>query len=98
MKMNDESWRRLVAAARRAPGATDEQPPLGFSARVAARAMEMPRVGWWNFGEGLAFRGLLAACALGVGAVIFHFAATNPDRDDDVASGDSMGEILDLAS
>ena len=69
MNPNEQAWRRLAAAARRAPAeARDDAAPLGFAARVAARAMaeDYPRV---SLLEQFSLRALGAACLLTVGAL-----------------------------
>jgi len=73
MKNFDQKWRRLAAAARQAPVAGDEAAPFGFAARVAAAGLAAPEAGAWFGLERLALRGLLAACALCVASVTFHY-------------------------
>ena len=98
MKNHEQSWQRLVAAARAAEGPQDESAPLGFAVRVAAQAFSGPRPGPWGRWEKFALRGLLAACGLCLVAIALNYSGWSSDRDDDVASADTVGEILDLSS
>ncbi len=95
MKNPEQSWQRLAAAARAAEGPRDETTPLGFAVRVAALGVAAPRPGAW---EKFAVRGLLAACGLCLAAIALNYSGWSSDRDDDVASADTVGEILDLSS
>lgn len=82
MKSMDEKWRRLVAAARRAPRDDEFFLPPGFATRVAARACAGPvlRVSWV---ERLSLRavivsGLLALASAGVNySLQAHSASAN---------------------
>jgi hypothetical protein len=98
MKNYEQSWQRLVAAARSAPDNDSENAPYGLAVRVAAQAFAAPRSNPWNLFEKFAVRGLLAACGLSLVAVALNYSVWNSDREDDVASSDPVTEMLDLSS
>lgn len=95
MNPHNQQWLRLVTAARSAPDVRDTGAPYGFATRVSALglatpAAPLPRV----LLERMALRGLFAACALSVAAVVFGFSAIDADQDTEIASGDTVTEIL----
>ena len=102
MKAEDPSWKKLVEAARRAPGVPpDEAAPFGFSTRVAALAFERGRVASSPFAR-LSIRAaavafLLAALAVGVNysAIVGAF----DDQPGATSSGDDpVAEVVSLGS
>jgi hypothetical protein len=100
MSPDDKSWRKLVAAARRAPARGDESAPFGFSTRVAALAFgprSQPQV---SYGR-LAFRAAAVAGLLAVAAVAVNFSAIAGAFDDATpaaAADDPIAEVVDLGS
>lgn len=69
MNSLDPELRRLIRWARQAPGPVPEPPPLGFLARVAARAageLPAPEPGWWVRLQNLALWSSLAIVVVGL--------------------------------
>ena len=69
MNSLDPELRRLIRWARQAPAPALEPPPLGFIARVAARAageLAPPEPGWWLRLQNLALWSSLAIVVLGL--------------------------------
>ena len=89
-------WQRLVAAARALPDARADTAPYGFGTRVAALALAAPVPAPWALFEKFAVRGLIAACALSIGAVAFGFTAWTSDHENDIGADDTVSEVLDL--
>ena len=90
-------WRRLIAAARRAPVVGEASAPLGFSTRVAALALavECPTSSLF---ERLAPRAVMFACLLALGSVAFNYPAiSTAHAEEDVVlfSGDPVSALLD---
>jgi hypothetical protein len=95
MNPHQQLWLRLATTARRAPDDRDAAAPYGFGTRVAALGLAapaalLPRA----LLEKFALRGLLAAGALSVAAIVFGYTAFDPDLESDFASNDSVTEVL----
>ena len=97
MNNHQQSWQRLAAAARGYREERDETAPYGFAMRVVGRAWAAPVAGYWGLLEKFALRGLIAACTLSLVAMAFGFTSWTGEHEDEVASTDSVGEILDLS-
>ncbi len=97
MNQFDHHWQKLTALAREAGNTRDAAAPYGFSTRVAAQAARAPAAAPWAVFERLALRGLLAAAALGVGAIALNFSTILNETGDEYAAADSVSEILDLS-
>lgn len=97
----DNAWRKLTAAARRAPLGADEQAPYGFSTRVAALAFESRAEPVSAFAR-VSLRAALVACLLAVAAVGANYSAIRSafSEDESVPAGndDPVSEVVDLAS
>ena len=96
----DQAWRKLVAAARRAPPPADEAAPFGFSTRVAALAFDGARPAPSAFAR-LSIRAAGVACLLAVVAVVVNFSAiTGAFEDEPAAAGgdDPVSEVVNLGS
>lgn len=95
MNRHDQVWPRLVTAARRAPAAPDAEVPFGFATRVAALGLAAQRSNPWNLLEKFALRGLLAATACSLAAIVFSYSASSGTREDEsLAAADSVSELL----
>lgn len=96
MNRDNNSWQKLVAAAQLNP-AGDEMAPFGFATRVAAQAfaaeLAVPPVL-----ERFARRGLIAAIALSLAAVAFGYSSMAGESDEDLVVGDTVGEMLAMAT
>ena len=95
MNPNHDAWLRLTAAARRATDERDVEAPYGFATRLvalgfAAPAAPLPRAMLEKF----ALRGLFAACALSVAAAAFGYSAFSAEQETEVATGDTVTEVL----
>lgn len=97
MNHHDQRWLRLVAAARSARDERDAAAPYGFATRVAALAMTMPSANPFAVFDRIAKRGLIAAAAFSVAAVVFGYSAWTGDHGDDVTATDAVSEILELS-
>jgi hypothetical protein len=100
MSEHDKAWERLVAAARKAPGAGDESAPFGFSTRVAALAFEAARPQPSAFAR-LALKAALVACLLALGAAGLNYSAivgAFADESPVAAGDDPVAEVVNLAS
>ena len=97
MNNHQHSWQKLVAAARAHRDERGEAAPYGFSVRVASQAAEARTPGPWGLLEKFALRGLIAACAFSLAAIAFGYTAWTGEHDDEVATTDVVGEILDLS-
>lgn len=99
MNHPDQTWARLTAAARAARDERDTAAPCGFATRVAALAMTLPAASPFALFERIAKRGLIAAAAFSVAAVVFGYSAWTGERSDDTATAttDIVSEILDLS-
>jgi hypothetical protein len=101
MKADDQSWKKLVAAARRAPAPGDEAAPYGFSTRVASRAFE-PGAGTPSAFARLSIRAAAVAFLLAAIAVGVNYSAIVGAFDDQpaVAAGgdDPVAEVVSLGS
>jgi hypothetical protein len=99
MKDFDRQWERLVALARQAPDDGDASVPMGFAARVAARAGGSPAVAPWTvLLEQFAVRGLLAAAACGVAAFAFNYFGNGTEPIEDTGLDEGVASLLDLSS
>ncbi len=99
MKNDQSAWQRLAAAARTHREQHDETVPYGFAVRVASQAFANPAPsGSSGLLEKFALRGLLAACSLSLAAIAFGFTPGNAEQEDEIASADSVSQILDLLS
>lgn len=95
MNPHNQQWLRLVAAARSAPDSRDDTVPYGFATRVAALSLGapaamLPRAVLEKF----ALRGLFAACALSIAAAAFGYSAFRSEQETEVATGDTVLEVL----
>jgi hypothetical protein len=100
MNRNEQSLRRLLEAARRAPPSGDEAAPFGFSTRVAARAFDAAPAPAPSFAR-LSLRVAGIACLFAVAAVGVNFRAITNALDDDtaVAGGDDpVADVVNLDS
>ena len=99
MNNDQQSWQRLAAAARQHRNEVDESAPYGFPMRIASQAFASPlATGSWGLVEKLALRGLIAACTFSLAAMAYGFISSgSSEHDDEVASTDTVGEILDLS-
>ncbi|MBL9214350.1 MAG: hypothetical protein JNG83_02625 [Opitutaceae bacterium] len=95
MNRFDDQWRKLTAAARSAPAEPAPGIPYGFAVRVAAQAAAAP-AGPWAALERFGLRGLAVAAACGVAAITFNLVMP-PETVDELAAGDTVGELLDLS-
>jgi hypothetical protein len=100
MNPREKSWQRLLAAARRAPGAGDESAPFGFSTRVAALAFQQRPPSASAFAR-LSLRAAAVAGLLAVAAVAANYSAIAGAFDDDppaIAGDDPIAEVVGLGS
>jgi hypothetical protein len=101
MNKNEQSLKRLMEAARRAPSSGDESAPFGFSTRVAARAFEPGQPALPSFAR-VALRMAWIACLFAVVAVGVNFRAITSAIDDEtaVASGgdDPVADVVSMDS
>ena len=100
MNKFDQTWRKLVAAARRAPPAADESAPFGFATRVAALALGAERPARSAFAR-VSLRAAAVAGLLALAAVAINFSAIAGafDEGSAVAAGDDpVAEVVDLGS
>jgi hypothetical protein len=97
MKNHQASWLKLAAAARANHDGHDESAPYGFAGRVVSQAFAAPAAGAPGLLEKFALRGLIAACTFSLAAMAFGYIAPAGEHDDEVASTDTVGEILDLS-
>jgi hypothetical protein len=101
MNKYDKAWQRLVAAARRAaPAGEDESAPYGFSARVAALAFEAESPYPSIFAR-LALRAAAVACVLAVVSVAVNYRAIRGAFENEpavAASDDPVAEVVNLGS
>jgi hypothetical protein len=92
MNRHNQSWQRLVAAARQAP-ADDDSAPYGFATRVAAQAWSSaPLPSAAALLEKFAFRGFVAAAACSLAAAAFGYSTLSAEAETDVS--DSVTEFL----
>jgi hypothetical protein len=87
MSANNESLRKLIEAARRAPAVTpipsDSPAPLGFSTRLAARwAAERAHSGWADAWERLSWWGAGASVAVCLFAFVNQSLQPEPNPFD----------------
>lgn len=95
MNPHHQQWLRLATAARSARDDRDDAAPYGFATRVAALGLAAPAAPLPRaLLEKLALRGLFAACALSVAAVVFGYSALMSDQEIEVVSGDTVTEVL----
>ena len=97
MNNHQHSWQKLVAAARAHRDERDQAAPYGFAVRVASRAVEVRAASPWGLLEKFALRGLIAACAFSLAAIAFGYTTWIGEHDDEVATTDVVGELLDLS-
>ena len=97
MNKHQKSWLRLAAAARAHRDERDETAPYGFAVRVASQAFAAPAPRAWGLLEKFAVRGLIAACTFSLVAMAFGYTVWTSEPTDEVASTDTVGEILDLS-
>ncbi len=96
----DQAWRKLIAAARRAPPQADEPAPFGFSTRVAALAFAAERPSPSPFAR-LALRAAVVSCLFALVAVAVNYSAIAGAFEDDtsVASADDpVAEVVNAGS
>lgn len=98
MSLYDHQWQRLIALARQAPADHDTAAPAGFATRVTARAAANGTVaGPWAALERLALRGLVAATACCVAAVVFNYYGVSSDLPDESDLDETMSVLLDIS-
>ena len=97
MNRFEHQWQKLTALARSAPVEPEAAAPYGFATRVAALAAALPAGTPWHAFERFALRGLVAAAACSLAAVVFHYTAATTDSTDDLALTDTVSEMLDLS-
>jgi hypothetical protein len=97
MSTFDRQWQKLTALARQAPDDRDPAAPPGFATRITARAAAAPAGSPWAGFERFALRGLVVAAACGVAAIALNYASFTAEPSDDVASTDTVSELLDLS-
>jgi hypothetical protein len=102
MKPHQQSWSRLVEAARRAPAPDDAAVPYGFATRVAAlglAAAERPMVA--VLFERFSLRAMGIACLLALGAVAANYSSLRQlfvAHDAAPTSDDPIAEVVNLGS
>jgi len=77
MNLENNSWQRLVAMAREAPGPGfgSEEAPVGFATRVVAQAWAADRsLEWMTVFVGRGWRALLASAAIAAICVGLNYA------------------------
>ena len=97
MNRFEHQWQKLTALARSAGEPRDTAAPYGFATRVATLAATAPVSAPWAPFERFALRGLMAAAALSLAAVVFNYTEIMSDSTDDLALTDTVGEMLDLS-
>ena len=97
MNINQQAWQKLAAAARDRRDQRDETAPYGFTVRIASRAFAQPTTGALGLLEKFAVCGLIAACILSLAAMALGSTMWTGDHEEEVASTDFVGEILDLS-
>ncbi len=97
MKHHKQSWQKLVATARAYRDPREAAAPYGFAVRVASQASVGRAAGTWGLLEKFALRGLIAACTFSLVAIAFGYSTASGEHDDEVASNDIVGEILNLS-
>lgn len=92
MNEKNEIWERLIAWARRVPDDAENQPPLGFAARVVALAAERGKTEpLW---EMLSLRALGLASLVAIATVAINFTGTQATAFDDVDAVDQAAAEL----
>ena len=93
MKDHNSTWLRLTALARRAPAEETVAPPLGFSTRVVARAVEAQRKPD-EFVVRYMLRALGFAAALAVVCAATNLNVLSADTLAAELSDDPVGEFI----
>jgi hypothetical protein len=94
MNRHEQAWHRLAAAARTAPGEGEAAAPYGFATRMAALGLAAPAENPFRVLEKFAIRGLLAACAFSLAAVVFGYSTWSDHEEETIAANDSITELL----
>jgi hypothetical protein len=100
MNSNEQSLKRLLEAARKAPLSGDEAAPFGFSTRVAARAFEAAQPAHPSFAR-VSLRVAAIACLFAVVAVGVNYKAITSAFDDEsvaAAGDDPVSDVVNLDS
>src|SRR5208283_4562554 len=98
MNKSEQSLKRLMEAARRAPMPADESAPFGFATRVSARAFEPAQLAMPSFAR-ISLRVAGIACLFAVVAVGVNYRAITSAFDDEsvAASGDDpVSDVVNL--
>jgi hypothetical protein len=96
MKRFDQMWAELISLARQHRD-LDAAVPYGFATRLAAQAMTLPAPSPWAGFERFALRGLVVAAVFGVAAIAFNYSSLLSDQTDELATTDTVGEMLELS-
>lgn len=92
-------WLRLVTAARHARDARDTQAPYGFSTRVSALAMSLPRPTFATLCDRLSLRALGVAALLFIACAALNFPASpSTAAEDELIVQDPVVEMIEVAS
>jgi hypothetical protein len=97
MNKNEQSLKRLMEAARRAPASGDESAPFGFSTRVAARAFEAAQPSVPSFAR-VSLRVAGIACLFAVVAVGVNYRAITSAFDDESAAAGGDDPVSDVVN
>ena len=100
MSMPNQSWDRLVAAARQAPQEADAEAPFGFATRVVALSRRPEGRGASIFGR-YSLRALGVASILAVASVAANYSAIATAFSDDqpvAVTDDPVSEVVAIAS
>ena len=97
MSKNEQSLKRLMEAARRAPAPGEESAPFGFSTRVAARAFEAAQPSLPSFAR-VSLRVAGIACLFAVVAVGVNYRAITSAFDDEPAAAGGDDPIADVVN
>lgn len=100
MNPHDHAWKKLAAAARRAPqDVRDAAAPAGFATRIAALALSAERPASASF-ERFSWRALSVAGLLAAACVVADYSVFNGSASDDELLPDdgAASALMDFSS
>lgn len=99
MKTNtNDTWLRLVSTARLARDDRPSEAPFGFSTRVSALAMSLPRQSFVALFDRLSHRALGIAAILFVACAALNMSSTTATSEDELIVQDPVVEMIEVAS
>jgi hypothetical protein len=91
----ESAWRRLAAAAAKAPDSLETSAPFGFASRVVARAFERQQPSFSTVLDRLSWRALAVSCVLTAICIASSYSSWASLAEEESVPQDPVSEIIE---